>query len=1051
MDIAIFIAIFAALSFWGTYGSVPFTTIDPSRPVLDRLGGSLQATTVVYALDSADQYYNAPDTINEEATSVAADLPKQTPKTELDHLMEMVKEEYGEKGNVVILFPTKNATPFESTVSPPVTLFPDSLSDMNATATRLNMATYRPSPKTGNGDATILSFIGVLSVIYMVCKSIFGCPETAPERVPQGLEEFEDRLLQRVSEHLDRSIVPLQGLVSRQEESVTVSLVRETAAKFDRLAAEFRELQRDYARSAAPRSDPAPPVNVNVNTNDDEGASTLKTLHSEQVGLRAELKQVHSQLDNLHEESKIGLRSVQVKLEEHFDIKLDKLQKALEEHLENVSSKRLSVIEQDLFIEDRRFLRSGVEALSKRVTSVEKDLEKFLSDQTPTDQKEYVHQSLETLSKEVASIKEGLTVDSSVQSINDLAKDIQGLHTNLEILSEKVNSIEKDLNGVLGDKTSTNLIHLIDANLKTLSERVTSLEGQALSRDQSTADLTNSIGDLRSYLDRLSDNVSTIKKSSEDISNGQLTIDVGLGDLRSSFKTLSERVSLIEKDVAASSGYYDELTANAAKDVENLRANLQTLTERVSAINEKLTAVSGDHDRSTANLTKNLDELRTSFEKQAKDSKEITGQVQKNLDTSLDSFRKELNQQEATIKKKLAELVTATQRSRDMHSAVNQKEWRTLADKVDMVASQTEQAEKKHSSLEKRFEHISDNYSTRLRQLEKLPERVVGLERVEKMYFRNIKRSLKANGLDLEIMPPGDKPEESAIPAKEVSTEVDSPSSSQSSPASPQAPVSLPGLQASRWAVPVSGSPTKPVSRPPGGPASSFSPKTAASPVSPGSRTAGPVPDLPSSKPPPETKTETRGSSSSEPQTRPPEQEPASSQSAEKSASPTTQAADPAPGPSPDAPESSKEQAPSENQNAESKPSPKEPASASHGDTTTTPITTDPSPQASSPANPTPSASRTGDSSPTLSQSTPELQSKESKEKQQSSSEKAAESAPQPSPVRSLMQSRWATDDGDAPAPAPTSPSTFNSPGSRGRGNWSSGGRAGGRGRGRGR
>lgn len=1009
MDIAFFIAIFAALSFWGTYGSVPFTTIDPSRPALDRLSGSLQATTVVYALDSAYQYYNAPDTIDEEATSVAADLPKPTPKSELDHLMEMVREEYAEKGNVVILFPTNTATPVESTGPSPVTLFPDSSSYANATATRLNMSTHRPSPKTGNGDATILSFIGILSVIFMVCRSIFGHPEASSECVPQELEKFEDRLLRRVSEHLDRSIAPFQGLVARQEESMTVSLMRETAAKFDRLATEFRELQRDYARSAAPRSDPAPPVNVNVNTNDDEDVSILKTLHSEQVSLRAELKQIHSRMDNLHEESKMGLRSVQVKLEEYFNMKLDKLQKALEENLEKVSSKRLSVIEQDLMIEDRRFLRSGLEALTKRVTSVEKHLEKLFSDQTPTDQREYVHQSLESLSKEVASLKEGLAALSSVQSVTDLAKDIQSLHADLEVMSEKVNSTEKDLKGVLSDEITTNLVHSIDANLKTLSERVTFLEqGQALSRDQSTADLTNSI-DLRSYLDKLSDRVSTVKKSLEDISNGQSTIDLGLGDLRSSFKTLSERVSSIEKDTAASSNHHDQLSANAAKDAENLRANLQTLTERVSSIKEKLTAVSGDHERLTANLTKNVDELRTSFERQAQSSKKITGQVQKNLDTSLDAFRKEWNKHQATIKKTLDEFATSTQRSREMHSAVDQKELRALTGKVDMVASRTEQVDKMRSSLEKRFEHISENYSERLMELEKLPQKVYGLEQLEKMYYRNVTRSLKANGLDWQIMPRDDEPEESTMPAKEVSTKVDTPRSPQSasSPgradkaASTQAPASLPGLQASRWADPASVSPAKPVSRPPA--------------LTP-------------------------------------------SRSAEKSASPTTQAVDPAPDPSSDAPESSKKQAPNETQTPESKPSPKEPASASYGDTTAT-QTTDPSPQAASTANPALSASGTVDSSST----TPESQTKASKEKQEqqfsserttteSASASASASTSQPSPVRSPMQSRWATDDDEsAPAQTPISPSVYNnSPGNRGRGNWNSPGRAGGnRGRGR--
>ncbi|KAL1971070.1 hypothetical protein VTN77DRAFT_21 [Rasamsonia byssochlamydoides] len=1077
MEIGTFIALFLALTYWGTYGSVPFTTIHLSRPLLDRLGSSFQATTVAYTLDSVYQHYNPPNTTDEgEATFVVPDPPEPIPKAELDHLMEMVREEYAEKGNVVILFPTKTATPIESTVLSPVTLLGDySSNDTHANVARPNITAYRQSQKPKDDDAKTLAFIGIISVIYIICKSIFGHADSSSESILRKLEEFEDRLLQRVSQHVDQSLAPF---AAKQEESARQSFMRETTAKFDSFVTEFRELQREYARSAAPRPDPVPPVNVHINPKNHEDASTLESLHSERTLPRTELNRVHEHLDNIHEESKTELRNVEVQLAKHFDTKLDKLQKALSENLENIFSKRMSAIERNLLVEDRQHLRSGLEALSKRVASIEKGWEEFFSDQTPTNLKGSIRKSLNDLSEEVASLKEGLAAVSADQPTTD--EDIQYLHTNLETVSKQVSSIEKDLKDVFGDKTPTDLVNSMDARLKTLSERVTSLEqgAAALSSDQSITGLTRDMEFFRLAYESLSDKVSFMKEKVE----AQSTTDLQFEGLHSSLKTLSERISSIEKDVAVATGNHDQPNADLAKNVEDIRADFQTLTERVSSIKEELTAVSGNNDQSTAKLTKNMDDFRTSLERQINKSEELAGQARKSQDSALDAFREEWNQHKATVKKTLDD------------ARVDPGELQAIKGKIETVASHTVHVDNMHQSLEKRFQQIYDNLREKLTELSKLEDKVRSLyksakpdEPVEEVSTKvDTSSSEMAAGKDSdaaeetspESTPAPDEeagetssfqasvslpglekthstPVSSAVPAATTAEPVVQPSGQPASPlmvagkdsdadeetspetaptpgeeageTSSQAPVSLPGLESSRWAPKTH--------------------STSASSAAPAATTAEPVSKLSWSEeveaeaeakaelePEPDAESEAPSeaetvikfpgpsSSASETQTQSqsPETELPPSQGAEQSASPSSfpaiQAVDPSPD-SDDAPESSNQPPREEARSPESEPSP-EPEPASHeGEGATSTDPTGPS-QAANPAAPattTPSAPQTVEPSSSSSKnpnppSGVEVEGEgEGEEGGGPTEEEIPAIMESLSSGRSLTQSRWAT------------------------------------------
>jgi predicted nucleic acid-binding Zn-ribbon protein len=637
MELGTFIAFLATFNFLGFYTSIPFTTIDPSRPFHERLSGSLQVTCLLYAIDSFKDYYDNPPNTDDDVTGtfIGAGVPNPT-KIELDSLMEKVREEYAQRNNIVILFPPDTATSVASTPlsSPVTTRLPQVFDDIHTKEAHPKTTTRRPSQKAQNDDVLILTLIGIIFVVCTVCKCLCGClehsSESEPPANPKGdkLEkpkEFKDTFA-KISDQLDRIVAPPRDSTPGQEAPTTTackcsrgchrsSSKRETPDQenHERLVDRLAKSITDHIdqRLAPPRKSACRQASASTGSRCSCGCSESsskpatrdleKLIRETRDELASDFRQLQTTVESYipsnppqlvhvpvdsgrkdHEKSQTPLQdvsSLETLQTQQVNLKgeLEELQKRMDSHCEK-SEAGLQNVEKKL----GKYFDTGLGELQNSFEKECESLSKKLVDRNLLiEDRSKLRSTVESLSGEVAKIKERLSAVSNEQpSTAKLEQDVNSLRTDLENMSEKVSYINNELSYVSGD------VKLDSA----LNQRVVALEKHhkaAVSSGQSTTKLAQDLDSVRADLERLSKQVISNEKDLKNISSQKTSTDID------STNALSEKVISLERGLKAAAVSSGQSTADLRQQVDSVRSEVLKLWGRSNSISNDLRAIGG--------------------------------------------------------------------------------------------------------------------------------------------------------------------------------------------------------------------------------------------------------------------------------------------------------------------------------------------------------------------------------------------------------------------------------------------------------------------------
>lgn len=319
MNLTVPAIVFIVTNLWGLFAGIPFTAIQPSRPLLDRAVGCLQLASTAYTLERIQPYLTPTRVVLIPGTTENSTALRTRPNLDSIRRTNATVEPVWNAATATTASQSSNSTPtgwaISNTVDFPalLSIWSTSFSEWFALLSEwlVSPLTKPPKPETPH-DTTQDNLVLILLVVILsvLVKQVFQHPDSVRET---ALLREEVRGVKNGFAKLRDSITTLAILVERYNQSmvfgqeVQQTAVREARGHIDRIEHGISQLLRfgpgltalrqDLASSKRDFKTAGDVVHEAIGACSDVLLSAIDNVHDVQTSLGRELQGIRENMD----------------------------------------------------------------------------------------------------------------------------------------------------------------------------------------------------------------------------------------------------------------------------------------------------------------------------------------------------------------------------------------------------------------------------------------------------------------------------------------------------------------------------------------------------------------------------------------------------------------------------------------------------------------------------------------------------------------------------------------------------------------------------------